>query len=102
MTTGVWLGLGGSIATMGLHAVARMLTHRVALKTSSRKTFVAVELGGLGGRMGLVFAVMILVLLYAPVHVPTYVGTLVCLLIVSTVFEVWTIVRRMERDGLAA
>ncbi|MEF8815763.1 MAG: hypothetical protein V5A20_02890 [Salinibacter sp.] len=87
---------------MGLHAAARMLTHYVALQASSRKAFVVVELGGLGGRMGLVFVVMILVLLYAPVHVPTYVGTLVCLLIASLVFEVWMIVRRMERDGLAA
>ena len=52
--------------------------------------------------MGLVFIVMIMVLLYAPVHVPTYVGALLGLLFVSIAFETWMIVRRMRQDGLMA
>jgi len=102
MTTGLWLGLGGGVVTAGLHAAARVLTHYVALRVSGRKTFLVIELGGLGARMGLVFVVMILVLLYAPVHVPTYVGTLLSLLFVSIAFEIWMIVRRMRQDGLMA
>jgi len=102
MTTGLWLGLGGGAATVALHVAARVLTHYVALRVSNRKTFLVIELGGLGGRMGLVFVAMILVLLYAPVHVPTYVGTLLGLLFVSIVFETWMIVRRMRQDGLMA
>lgn len=102
MTTGVWLGLGSSVATVGLHVAARVLTHYLALQKSSRKAFLVVELGGLGGRMGLVFVGMMLILLYLPVHVPTFVGTLLGLLFVSIVFEIWMIVRRMKRDGLPA
>ncbi len=102
MTTGLWLGLGGGVATVGLHVLARMLTHYAALRASDRETFLIIELGGLGGRMGLVFVVMIVVLLYAPVHVPTYVGTLLGLLFVSLAFEIWMIVRRMRQDGLMA
>ncbi len=102
MTTGLWLGLGGGVATVGLHVLARMLTHYAALRASDRETFLIIELGGLGGRMGLVFVVMIVVLLYAPVHVPTYVGTLLGLLFVSIAFEIWMIVLRMRQDGLMA
>ncbi|WP_232797866.1 hypothetical protein [Salinibacter altiplanensis] len=78
------------------------MTHRTALRASSRKTFLVIELGGLGVRMGLVFVAMILVLLYAPVHVPTYVGVLLGLLFVSIAFEIWIIIRRMRQDGLTA
>ncbi len=102
MTTGLWLGLGGGAATVGLHVLARMLTHYAALRAPDRETFLIIELGGLGGRMGLVFVAMIVVLLYAPVHVPTYVGTLLGLLFVSIAFEIWMIFRRMRQDGLMA
>lgn len=102
MTTEMWLGVGGGIATVGLHVAARVLTHRAALQASSRKTFLVIELGGLGGRMSFVFGAMVLVLLYAPVHVPTYVGTLLGLLFASIAFEIWMIVRRMRQDRLTA
>jgi hypothetical protein len=100
MTTGMWLGVGGGAATIGLHVLARMLTHYAALHASSRKAFLVIELGGLGGRMGLVFGVLILVLLYVPVNVPAYVVTLLALLFVSIAIEVWMIVRRMRQDRL--
>ncbi len=77
-----------------------MLTHYAALHASSRKAFLVIELGGLGGRMGLVFGVLILVLLYVPVNVPAYVVTLLALLFVSIAIEVWMIVRRMRQDRL--
>lgn len=100
MTTGMWLGVGGGAATVGLHVLARLLTHYAALHASSRKAFLVIELGGLGGRMGLVFGVLILVLLYVPVDVPAYVVTLLALLFVSIGVEVWMIVRRMRQDRL--
>jgi hypothetical protein len=95
-----WLSIGAGVLLMAGHAGLRVLTHRLALQASARKVFLVFELGGLGGRMALVFGAVALVLLYAPVHEAAFVGTVLALLIVSMVVETRLILRRMERETL--
>lgn len=97
-----WLGIGIGVGLIGIHAAARGLTHRFALRASDRRTFLLVELGGLGGRMGLVFGAVALVLLYVPVHAGAFVGTVIVLLIASMVAETRLIVRRMDQGTLGS
>lgn len=102
MVDSLWVGIGAGIATIGLHAGTRLFTHYLSLRTSDRKLFLLVELGGLGGRMVLVFGVVVLVLLYVPVHEIAYVSTVIVLLLGSMVVEVRLIVRRMDQGTLAS
>lgn len=97
-----WLSIGIGVGVIGVHAAARILTHRVALRASDRRTFLLVELGGLGGRMALVFGAVALILLFAPVHAGAFVGTVIVLLIVSMIVETGLIVRHMDRGALGS
>lgn len=95
-----WLGIGIGVGLIGLHAAARVLTHRFALRASGRHAFLLVELGGLGGRMALVFGAVGLILLYVPVHEGAFVVTVIVLLIASMIIETRLIVRRLDRGSL--
>lgn len=97
-----WLGIGIGVGVIGLHAGARILTHRFALRASDRRTFLFVELGGLGGRMALVFGAVALVLLYAPVHEGAFVTTVIVLLIASMILETRVIVRQLDGGSLGS
>lgn len=50
--------------------------------------------------MALVFGAVLLVLLYVPVHTTAFVGTVIALLVLSTVVEARVIVRRMDQGAL--
>lgn len=100
MTLTWWISVGAGIGVMGGHAALRVLTHRLALKRSTQKAFLLLELGGLGARMALVFGAVALVLLAAPVHAGAFVGTVLVLLVLSMIYEARLIFRRME-DGSA-
>lgn len=97
-----WLGIGMGLIVIGLHAAARALTHRLAFWVSGRHTFLLFELGGLGGRMGLVLGAVALVLLYVPVQEVAFVGTVIALLLASMIAEVRYIIRRIDRDTLGS
>lgn len=97
-----WLSIGIGVGVITLHAAARILTHHLALRASGRRTFVLVELGGLGARMALVFGAVALILLLIPVREGAFVGTVIILLIVSMVVETHLIVRHMDRGALGA
>lgn len=96
----VWLGIAVGFGIVGLHAASRVLTHRLALQASTRRAFMVWELGGLGGRMALVFCAVALVLLYVPVHAAAFVGTVLVLLVGSMVIETGLIIRSMDRGSL--
>ena len=88
------------IGVVGLHAAARGVTHHLARRETGRQNFFALELGGVGARMALVFGAVLLVLLYVPVHTTAFVGTVIALLVLSTVVEARVIVRRMDQGAL--
>jgi hypothetical protein len=100
MSLSCWLGIGAGGLVMAAHATFRVFTHRLALSRSTRQGFLLLELGGLGARMALVFGAVALVLLYAPVHEETFVGTVLVLLVVSMGLETRFILRRMEEGAL--
>lgn len=102
MVSSWWLGIALGTGVIGLHAGARLLTHRFALQASDRRTFLWLELGGLAGRMALVFGAVALVLLVLEVNRVAFVSTVIALLIVSMGVETRLIVRRMERGALGS
>lgn len=102
MVSSWWLGIALGMGIIGLHVGARVLTHHFALQASDRRTFLWVELGGLGGRMALVFGAVALVLLVVEVHRVAFVSTVIGLLIVSMGVETRLIIRRMERGALGS
>jgi len=100
MSLSWWTGVGLGIGIMGLHATARVVTHRVALKASDRQAFLVRELGGLMGRMVLVFGAVSLVLLLVPIHEGAFVTTVLTLLLLSMLVETYLIRRKMDRGTL--
>ncbi len=100
MSLSWWLGIGVGIGVMGGHAALRAVTHRLALRRSTQRAFLLVELGGLGGRMVLLFGAVAFILLYIPVHQGAFVGTVLLLLVASMVFEVYLIFRHLDRNAL--
>lgn len=97
-----WLGIGMGIGVVGLHAAVRGLAHYFAFGASDQRLFVLLELGGLGGRMMLVFGAVAVVLLLLPVHKAVFVGTVVVLLLLSLIVEAGLIARRMDRGTLGS
>lgn len=102
MTPSWWLGIGMGIAVMGLHAAVRVGAHYFSLRTADQHTFLLLELGSLGGRMLLVFGAVALVLLFVPVHAAAFVSTVIGLLILSTILETHSMVRRGDQGTLEA
>lgn len=96
-----WLGIGLGLGVAGLHAAARRLVHHLARRASRQRTFLVVELGGLGGRMLLVLGAVAVVLLFAPVHRAAFVGTVAVALVVGLLMEVRTMARRTDPDPSA-
>jgi hypothetical protein len=95
-----WLSIGMGIGVVGVHAAVRVLAHSLAVSASDQRSFLLFELGGLGGRMMLVFGAMVLVLLFLPVQVAVFVSTVIVLLILSMIVETRLIARRMDRGTL--
>lgn len=91
-----WLGIGAGVVVMAGHAVLRVLTHRIALERGGQRSFLLVELGGLGVRMALVFGAVAGGLLYVPVHEVTFVGTVLLLLVLSMILETRLIIRHLN------
>jgi hypothetical protein len=97
-----WLGIGVGIAIMGLHTVVRIGAHYFSLRTDDQRAFFLLELGGLGGRMLLVFGAVALVLLFVPVHPVAFVGTVIVLLIASIIVETCLMLRPQDQDRLGS
>lgn len=102
MISSWWLGIVLGIGVVGLHAGARILTHRFALDASDRLSFLWLEFGGLAGRMALLFGAVLLVLLLVEVHEVAFVSTVLTLLVVSMGVETYLIVRHMDRGALGS
>jgi hypothetical protein len=81
---------------MGAYALLRVLTHRVARRRRDVRTFLLVELGGLGGRMALMLGVVAIVLLFLPVHPEAFAVTVCGLLVLCLGVEVGLIVRNLD------
>jgi len=94
-----WLGIGMGVVVMGLHMLIRRGAHRLSLQASDQRTFLLLELGGLGGRMLLVFGAVALVLLSVPVHAVAFASTVVVLLILSVIMETRSMMREGARDS---
>ena len=94
-----WLGIGVGVAIMGLHALVRRGAHYFSRRASDQRTFLLLELGGLGARMLLVFGAVALVLLLVPVHAVAFVGTVIVLLILSVIVETNSTIRRSNQDS---
>ena len=95
-----WLSIGIGIGIVGMHAAIRVLSHYCAFGASDQRLFLLLELGGLGGRMVLVFGAVTLVLLFLPVQAAVFVSTVIALLILSVIVETLFVVRRMDRGTL--
>jgi hypothetical protein len=91
-----WLGVAIGMGVMGGYAALRLLTHRLAQRQRDVRSFLAVELGGLLGRVMLVLGSVVLVLGFAPVNAAAFAGTVVSLLILSIVVEVGLLVRHLS------
>lgn len=95
MAVAWWLGIGAGAGVMGVHALLRILTHRLALRTRSQWAFLLYELGGLGGRMGIVLVFVAVTVTSLPVHKGAFVGTVAGLLVLSLLLELALVVRRL-------
>lgn len=95
-----WLSIGMGIGVVGMHATVRVLGHYLALGSSDHRLFLLLELGGLGGRMVLVFGAVALILFFLPVQGAVFVSTVIVLLILSVIVETSLIARRMDRGTL--
>lgn len=95
-----WLSIAAGGLLMGGHAALRVLTHRFALKRSTQRAFLLLELGGLVARMALVFGAVALVLLLVPVHAAAFAGTVLALLVLSMGIEVRLIFREVDGGTL--
>ncbi len=95
-----WLGILLGIGVIGLHAALRILAHLFAFRMSDHRTFVFLELGGLAGRMMVVFGAVALVLLFVPVHPVAFVATVLLLLILSMGGETYFFARQPDRGTL--
>ncbi len=102
MESSWWFSVGMGIGVVGIHAAVRVLAHSLALGSSDQRSFLLLELGGLGGRMVLVFAATALVLLLLPVQIAVFVSTVIGLLILSVIVETGLIARRMDRGTLGS
>ena len=96
MSASWWLGIGIGIMVMGLHTAVRVGAHYFSLRTVDQRVFFLFELGGLGGRMLLVFGAVAVVLLFVPVHPVAFVVTVIVLLIVSMIVETGYMLRRAD------
>lgn len=98
-----WLAsIGVGVGVMAGHGALRMLTHRLALRQTSVRSFLLFELGGLGVRMVLVFAAVAAVLLHGSVQTVWFVGTVLTLLILSMIVETRFIYREMDSGTLTS
>jgi hypothetical protein len=97
-----WLSIGMGIGIVGAHAAVRVWVHSLAVSASDQRSFLLFELGGLGGRMVLVFSAVALVLFFVPVQVAVFVGTVIVLLILSVIVETRLIARWMDRGTLGS
>ena len=95
-----WLSIGMGIGIIGVHAVVRVLAHYFAFSASDQRQFLLLELGGLGGRMVLVFGAVALVGFFLPVRIAVFVSTVIVLLILSVIVETFLVARRMDRGTL--
>lgn len=97
---GWWISIGVGVAVMVGHAALRVLTHRLALRQTDRRSFLLFELGGLGARMVLVLGAVTLVLAFIPVRKGAFVGTVLFLLLLSMLFELRLVLRQLDREAL--
>ena len=95
-----WLSIGMGTGIVGMHAAVRVLSHCLAFNVPDQRLFLLLEVGGLGGRMVLVFVAVALVLLFLPVQSAVFVSTVVALLILSVIVETLFIARQMDRGTL--
>ncbi|MFB6248498.1 MAG: hypothetical protein ABEL97_08010 [Salinibacter sp.] len=89
-----WLGIGVGIGVMGGYAALRVWLRRVAWRRPDASAFVAVEMGGLTLRVLGLLGTVGLVLVFVPVHVEAFVGTVLALLILSIAVETAIVARR--------
>jgi len=90
------LGVGVGVAVVGGHTLLRVGIHHFARAASDQKTFLRLELGGLGVRAALVLGTVAAVLLYAPVHKVGFTVTVIALLVLSVTAEIFRIGHRMS------
>ena len=95
-----WLSIGMGIGIVAMHAAVRVLSHYLAFDAPDQRLFLLLEVGGLGGRMVLVFVAVALVLLFLPAQSAVFVSTVIALLILSVIVETLFIARRMDRGTL--
>ncbi|PSQ97030.1 MAG: hypothetical protein BRD55_03720 [Bacteroidetes bacterium SW_9_63_38] len=89
-----WLAVAVGVGVMAGQAALRVCTHRLSRRASDAHTALAVEVGGVVVRMGGVLAGMALVFIFTPVHEEAFAGTVLALLVLSLVVEIWVFSRR--------
>lgn len=84
-----WLGAAVGLAVMAVYTIIRVVTHRWSRQSSQTRSLLILELGGLGLRMVLLLGVVTLVFACTSVHKKAFAGTVLVLLVLSLIFDIW-------------
>jgi uncharacterized membrane protein YqjE len=94
-----WLAAAVGIVVMAGHAALRVFTHRLSRRASNVHAALRLEVGGLVLRMLLLLAGMVLVLAFTSIHEKAFAGTVLALLVLSLIVEIWMFSRRETPDA---
>jgi uncharacterized membrane protein YqjE len=96
---GEWLAAAVGIVVMAGHAALRVVTHRLSRRPAEVHSLLVLELGGLVLRMTVLLGVMGLVLALTSIHEEAFAGTVLALLVLSLIVEIWMFSRRETPDA---
>jgi hypothetical protein len=97
MTTGaVWTGIAWGTLLALSYGAASLFTHRLALRASSAKQFMAITIGGLLLRLTVALGVVALVVGVFSVHETAFMGSFFGVFIVTLTLEVLVLHRRVD------
>jgi uncharacterized membrane protein YqjE len=94
-----WLAAAVGIVVMAGHAALRVVTHWISRRSANVHAALGLEVGGLLLRMLLLLGVMVLVLVFTSVHKKAFAGTVLALLVLSLIVEIWAFSRRETPDA---
>lgn len=94
-----WLAAAVGIVVMAGHAALRVWTHWLSRRSSNVHAALRLEVGGLVLRMAVLLGGMGLVFAFTSVHEKAFAGTVLALLVLSLIVEIWMFSRRGMLDA---
>ena len=96
MNTEVWLGILLGAGTGGLYGLAIYAVIAFSERFQDNR-FLVIVFGGMLLRMVLLLLVVSAILLFVPVHLISFVASLITVVLFSLGLEVWILARRVRR-----